>query len=100
MKAAWAAHKRATAAKVAARENYVKWAKAHRKAKGVSRAHKLIAEDKAKRAADAKKSHNGSVQKHIAAIKRRAAARARAIRAHMKAQKHAQNAWRFLAQEN
>jgi len=100
MKAAWAAHKKSTAAKVAARENYVKWAKAHRKAKGVSKAHKLIAEDKAKRAHNAKKFHEGSVKHHVAAIRRRAAARAAAIRAHMRAQRHAMKAWRFLAQEN
>jgi len=93
MKAAWAAHKKSTAAKVAAREIYVKWATAHRKAKNVAKATKEIRADKAARAADASKFHEGSVKKHIAAINKRAAARAAAIAAHMKAQKHAQNAW-------
>lgn len=87
--AAWKAQKSAGADKVAAREHYVKWAKAHRSAlsKMQKAALKKMASIKAHKKAVA--THKKSVAKHTKAVDHRTAALKAAIKAHKAVGAHA-----------
>lgn len=80
---AWKKENAAIKRRNAARANYEKWAKAHRSAIKGRKAAGLKAANAAKASAVASKKHMESAAKHMAAVNRRAAARAAAIRAHM-----------------
>jgi hypothetical protein len=91
--ASWKNENRRSTERAAARENYVKWAKAHRAAIKGRKLAGLKAARAAKASTVADMHHKKSVATHMAAINRRAAARAAAIKAHMAVQRHARNAW-------
>merc|ERR1712086_1230319 len=81
LKAAWKTEKSAGAARVAAKENYVKWAKAHRSA--LSKMQKA-----ALKKMTAIKAHKKSVAKHTKAVDKRTAALKAAIKAHKAVHAH------------
>lgn len=97
---AWAHYRSTLKIRVAAREEYVKWGKAHRAAIKGREAAGLKAAEAHQAYMVAHKKHSVSVEVHIAAVKRRAAARAAAIRAHRAVKKHAMSGFMYLAQEN
>merc|ERR1712166_1374493 len=70
--ASTAAYKAAVDAKVFSRENYVKWAKAHRSAVKGTKAASLKRAEAEAASAKASKHHAASVASHIAAIRKRA----------------------------
>merc|ERR1712195_251042 len=95
----WSHYNSSLRIRVHTREVYVKWAKAHRSAIKGRKAAGLKAAMAAEAHMKASHKHKVSVTVHIAAVKRRAAARAAAIRAHMAVKRHAASGFIYLAEQ-
>jgi len=96
----WSHYRSTLKIRVHTREVYVKWGKAHRAAIKGRMAAGLKAAEAHEAHMKATHKHKVSVTVMMAGIKRRAAARAAAIRAHMAVKRHAASGFMYLAQKN